>query len=152
MVDPIPAHMSTLHTNISVAGSREALTFYSLAFGAEVVSTLEAGGQVMHSLVRLGTSTFTVAEAMPDFGSAAPDPEGPTHASFTVNVADVDVAYARAVAAGARSVAAPADQFHGDRTATLRCPYGHRWFLSQHIEDVDNAEVERRMLEWMASS
>ncbi|SDD10718.1 PhnB protein [Sanguibacter gelidistatuariae] len=152
MVDPIPAGMSTLHTNISVTGSVEAIDFYSRAFGAEVVSTLEAGGQVMHSLLRLGNSTFTVAEAMPDFGSVAPDPEGPTHASFTINVVDVDAAYARAVAAGARSVLAPADQFHGDRTATLRCPYGHRWFLSQHIEDVSNEEVERRMLEWMASS
>lgn len=152
MVDPVPAGLSTVHANISVTGSVAALDFYSRAFGAEVVSTLEAGGLVMHSVLRLGSSTFTVAEAVPDFGSVAPDPEGPTHASFTLHVADVDAAYTRAVDAGARSVAAPADQFHGDRTATLRCPYGHRWFLSQHIEDVSNEEVERRMLAWMATS
>lgn len=151
MVEPVPAGKSTLHTNISVVGAAAAIDFYVRALGAELIDTLEAAGTVMHSELRLGNSTFTVAEAMPEWSAAAPDRDGPTHASFTVHVADVDAAYTRAVAAGAVSVAEPADQFHGDRTASLRDPCGHRWFLTQRIEEVSNEEVQRRMLNWMAT-
>ena len=39
----------------------------------------------------------------------------------------------------------------GDRYAALLDPFGHRWTLMTRVEDVDPAEAERRVDEWLAS-
>ena len=143
--------MSTLHPNLSVEDPKRAIDFYQRAFGAELVYAIEAFGTVVHSDLRLGDSTFTVAAAMPSFGATAPTSEGPTHASFTLDVEDTDAAFARAVEAGAIAVDAPSDQFHGGRTAQLRDPFGHRWFLNHQIEEVSPEEMQRRTNSWVAS-
>jgi PhnB protein len=59
-------------------------------------------------------------------------------------VADVDAVFAKAVAAGATVERALADQFYGDRTGGIVDPFGHRWYLATHIEDVSSAELEQR--------
>jgi PhnB protein len=143
--------MSTLHPNLSVDDPKAAIDFYQRAFGAELVYAVEAFGTVVHSDLRLGDSTFTVAAAMPTFGAAAPAADGPTHASFTVDVDDTDTAFKRAVDAGATAVDEPSDQFHGGRTAQLRDPFGHRWFLNHQTEVVSPEEMQRRTDAWVAS-
>ena len=65
---------------------------------------------------------------------------------------DVDALYDRAVEAGATGVNRPADQFHGDRAGSLRDPYGHRWMIATHIEDMSEEEMQRRTEEAMAGS
>jgi PhnB protein len=72
---------------------------------------------------------------------------GPT-ASLMVYVDDVDAMFARAVTAGAAVESAVANQFWGDRTGTLVDPFGHRWMLATHVEDVPPEEMERRMAAW----
>jgi PhnB protein len=42
------------------------------------------------------------------------------------------------------------DQFHGDRAGSVRDPYGHRWAIATHTEDMSEAEMQRRMEEAMA--
>ena len=46
----------------------------------------------------------------------------------------------------------PADQFHGDRAGSLRDPFGHRWMLATHTEDMSEAEMQRRMEEAMSTT
>ena len=58
--------------------------------------------------------------------------------------------YAQAVEAGATTVNEPSDTFHGDRAGSLRDPYGHRWMICTHIEDMDEAELQRRTVEAMS--
>ena len=60
-------------------------------------------------------------------------------------VDDVDAAFRRAIDAGATEVRPVADQFYGDRSGTLKDPFGHQWTLATHIEDVSEAEAQRRM-------
>jgi PhnB protein len=144
--------MTGIHPNLSVAGAKDAIEFYVRAFGAEVLTAVEAGGAVVHSDLRLGDSTFTVAEAWPSFGSVAPTADGPTHASFTIEVDDTDAAFARAVDAGATAVGEPADEFHGGRIAQVRCPFGHRWFLNHQVEELTSEELQRRVDAWAAST
>jgi uncharacterized glyoxalase superfamily protein PhnB len=57
---------------------------------------------------------------------------------------DVDVVYRRALEAGATSLREPADQFYGDRNATVRDPSGTVWSIGNHIEDVAPEELMRR--------
>ena len=144
---------SALHPNITVTGAREAIAFYGEAFGAELIDVVTAGDAVIHSDLRLtsaaGTSTFTVAEAFPP-DSVAPTPGEPTHAAFTIPVADADAAFARAIEAGATSLQEPGDWFEGFRQAAVRCPFGHRWYLVTVAEHVTADDVQRASDAWMA--
>jgi uncharacterized glyoxalase superfamily protein PhnB len=53
-----------------------------------------------------------------------------------VRVVDVDAAFARAVDGGARVVGEPRTWEYGERSAVVEDIGGHRWELSQTIEDV----------------
>ena len=46
-------------------------------------------------------------------------------------VDDADALYHRAVAAGATSLAPPADQFYGDRVASVEDSTGTRWYIAR---------------------
>lgn len=146
--------VSPLHPNLTVADPRAAIDFYVAGLGAEVLDTITAGDAIVHSDLRISTprgwSTFTVAAAFPAEGAVAPEPDGPTTGSFTLNVDDADAAHARAVAAGATSTQDPADWFRGFRQAAVRCPAGHRWFFAQVADHVTPADVQRASDAWMA--
>lgn len=145
---------SALHPNIAVSDARAAITFYEAALGAETLDVITAGDAVIHSDLVLrsaaGESTFTVAGAFPP-DSAAPEPGGPTHASFTIPVEDTDAAYARAIEAGASSLAEPADWFEGFRQAAVRCPFGHRWYFVTVADSVTPDDVQRASDAWMSA-
>jgi PhnB protein len=74
---------------------------------------------------------------------------GGTPVSLHVYVDDVDTAFARAIDAGATEERAVQDQFYGDRTGTFLDPFGHRWSLGTHVEDVSEDELQRRMDQFM---
>ena len=59
-------------------------------------------------------------------------------------VEDVDALARQAVAAGAQLTRPVADQFYGDRTGTLEDPFGHRWHIATHKEDVSSEELGKR--------
>jgi PhnB protein len=143
-VKPIPEGFHTITPVLSVKGGVEALEFYERAFGAEVRLKLVLGGKLMHSELRLGDSIFSVSDAFPEFGSAAPDPAEPVPVALMIYVEDVDALYDRAIEAGATEVNRPDDRFHGDRAGSLRDPFGHRWMLATHTEDMTEEEMQRR--------
>jgi PhnB protein len=145
---PIPDGYRAITPNLTVDRGMDALDYYEQAFGAEVVRKLVLDGKVMHAELRIGDSLITVAEPFPD--SVAPDPDQPVPQSLLLYTADVDAAYARAIEAGGKAVNEPADQFHGDRAGSLRDPFGHRWMLATHTEDMSEEEMQRRLEEAMA--
>ena len=94
----------------------------------------------------------TLGAASEAYGLVAPEPDAPVQVAVTLSVPDVDAAYARAVEAGATSMSEPADQFHGDRTAAVRDPYGHKWIFQTHLRDVSQQEQQRLLTEMMSGS
>ena len=149
---PIPEGYHSLTPNLTVSSGLEALDFYANAFGAEVIRKLVMGGKLMHSELRLGDSIFSVSDPFEDFGLAAPQADAPLSSSILIYTEDVDALYDRATAAGATELNRPSDQFHGDRAGSLKDPYGHRWMLATHTEDMSEEEMQRRTEEAMASS
>jgi PhnB protein len=147
---PIPEGYHSLTPNLTVDRGLEALDFYAQAFGAEVVRKLVMGGKLMHSELRIGDSLFSVSDPFEQFGLAAPVAGEPLSASILIYTEDVDALYDRALAAGATEINRPADQFHGDRAGSLRDPFGHRWMLATHTEDMSEEEMQRRTEEAMA--
>jgi PhnB protein len=60
-------------------------------------------------------------------------------------VDDADSIFNKAVSMGAKVKKPMADQFYGDRSGTLEDPWGHKWTIATHVEDVTTEEMERRM-------
>ena len=147
---PIPEGYHSLTPNLTVSRGLEALDFYANAFGAEVVRKLVMGGKLMHSELQIGSSVVCVSDSFPEYGSVAPTADEPVPVALMIYTEDTDALYERAVGAGATGVTPPNDTFHGDRACSLRDPYGHRWMICTHIEDMDEAEMQRRTEEAMA--
>jgi len=145
-MNAIPDRYHSLTPHLFVDGAAAALGFYERAFGAEVHRRLVMNDRVMFAEVRVGNSLFTLADPIPELGHG-PDPAALVSSWITFYTEDVDAVYARAVEAGATPINEPADQFHGDRAGSLRDPYGHRWALATHTEDMSEQEMQRRMEE-----
>jgi PhnB protein len=150
-VKPIPEGYHTVTPVLAVEGGVEALSFYERAFGAEIRSKLVMGGKLMHSELLIGTSMVSVSDSFPEFGSVAPDPAQAVPVAMMIYTEDCDAWFKRAVDAGATAVNEPSDTFHGDRAGSLRDPYGHRWMIVTHIEDLTEEELQRRTEEAMSS-
>lgn len=107
------------------------------AFGAQELARLPGpDGSIGHAEVQIGDSVLMMFDARDDW----PD----TPAFLRLYVADADVAYQRALAAGATSVTAVTGLFFGDRVGRIRDPLGNIWWIQAHVEDVDPAELARR--------
>ena len=81
----------------------------------------------------------------PQATNRAPAPDGSTPVAIYLYVADVDQIVERAVAAGARVLSPPADQFWGDRTAWVLDPAGHVWTLATRVEETSEEERRKRL-------
>jgi PhnB protein len=87
---------------------------------------------------------------MPEQGVRGPRSIGGTPVSFFIYGDNVDEAWKRAVEAGAREVMPLADQFWGDRTGCLEDPFGHRWWLAQHLKDLSPEELQKAAEEFFS--
>jgi len=143
---PIPDGYHTVTPHLAVRGAAAALDFYAKAFGAEEIFRLPGpDAKVMHAEMRVGDSTVMLGEESPEMGATAPPTIGGTAVSLHLYVRDVDASCARAASAGCTIELPPTDMFWGDRYAKLCDPYGHKWGLATHKEDVSPDELARRM-------
>lgn len=149
----IPEGWSTMSPYLVMKNAAAAIDFYVDILGAEILSRLDMpGGGVGHAELRIGGSVFSLADEFPDMGFLSPESIGGTPVSFMLYVEDCDTVFARALAAGATELRPVANQFYGDRSGTLRDPFGHVWSISTHIEDVSPEEMDRRFLESMGGT
>jgi PhnB protein len=148
---PVPEGVHTVTPRLVFDNATAAIDFYRRAFGAEATEEPHTGpgDKVVHAEVRIGDSAVYVTdEGEPQNGVAPKSVDGRVTAVMAITVPDVDQLWERAVAAGCEVLYPLADQFYGDRAGRLRDPFGHQWMLSTHIEDVDRAEMDRRMQAW----
>lgn len=140
-----PAGWPSLSPYLVVRDAAAAIAFYVEAFGAREHYRLPMGDRIGHAELSVGDSPLMLADEFPERGYLGPASHGGTTVSLLLYVDAVDAAFARALAAGATAESAPADQFYGDRSGTLLDPFGHRWTLATHVEDVTPDEMQRRM-------
>lgn len=130
---------------LRLRGAARAIAFYEEAFGArEKFRLTEPGGRVGHAELVFGPTTVMVSDEYPEYGIRGPESIGGTSFSIHLHVDDADAAVARAVAAGATLVRPPQDAFYGERSGTVRDPFGHEWLLGHQIEEVSPEEMQRR--------
>ncbi|MBI3879079.1 MAG: VOC family protein [Verrucomicrobia bacterium] len=151
-VDPIPKAFHSITPYLIVRGAAEAIAFYQRAFGATERFRMSApdGKTVGHAEIMLGDSIVMLADEMPAHGFSSPLSLKGTPVSLLFYVPDVDAAFARAVAAGAKVLQPVEDKFYGERSGCLTDPFGHQWTLMTHIEDVPPEELNRRAAAFFA--
>jgi PhnB protein len=134
----IPEGYHTVTPYVVVNGVAKLMDFLRQAFEAKGGDELmrRPDGSVAHAEVRLGDSVVMMGEPAPG------QPVMP--AAIYLYVKDTDTSYQRALKAGATSLMEPADQFYGDRNAGVLDPFGNRWWIATHVEDVAPEEMRRR--------
>ena len=130
-----------------------ALDYYKNVFGAAEIMRIDMGdGRVGHAELRIGDSMIMLASEFPELAALSPKTVGGSPVSLSVYVENVDEVFALAIAEGAEELRPVSNQFYGDRTGSFCDPFGHRWSVSTHIEDVSPEELERRTREMSAES
>jgi PhnB protein len=130
---------------LSVDGAGAAIDFYTAVFDAtERMRMPGPDGKIGHAELEFGDSMVMLADAFPDMGGQTPKDLGGTPVTVMVYVENVDAVFARAVAAGATVEREVGDQFYGDRAGQFVDPFGHKWFVATHVEDVSPEELEQR--------
>ena len=133
---------------IIVDGAAEAIRWYEQALGAKEKYRLPMGDKVGHAELLIGDSHVMLSDEWPDHDIRSPRHRGGPTATFMIYVEDVDAAFQRALDAGATIDKPVENQFYGDRSGTIVDPFGHKWTLATHVEDVSEAEMRQRMEAW----
>ncbi len=140
---PIPDGFFAITPQLTVKGVDQAVEFYTRAFGATRVYSMPGpDGKSMHAELKIGDSIIFVDEEME--GSKSPVTLGGTPATLMLYVASADQTYAAATAAGAKAEMPLEDQFWGDRYGNVIDPFGHRWAIATHIEDLTPEQTQQR--------
>ena len=143
---PIPDGYHTATPYLIADDAAKAIEFYKKAFGASEKLRIPApGGRIGHAEIQIGDSLIMLADEHPEIDARGPQHYGGSPVSILLYVDDVDALFKQAVAAGGTEVRPVTDQFYGDRSGTLKDPFGHSWHLSTHKEDVSPEELNRRM-------
>ncbi|RZZ81615.1 VOC family protein [Pseudoxanthomonas winnipegensis] len=134
-----------LYAYLCVRDAVAAMDFYARAFGArELFRLTEPDGRIGHAEVDLDGHTLMLSEEYPDMGVRSPEHLGATPVTLHLHVDDADALVARAVAAGGTLERAMQDHFYGERSGTVRDPFGHRWLIGHATESVTPEEMQRR--------
>ena len=153
MVKPIPDEYPRLMPYLIVDGAAAAMDFYKSVFGAtERMRMPGPDGRIGHAELQLGESVLMLADENPEMGIRGPKAIGGTPVTLHVYVEDSDAAFERALNAGATSLRPIENQFYGDRSGQFEDPFGHKWNVATHVEDVPPDEMEKRAAAAMAGA
>ncbi len=150
----VPEGYHTVTPQLTFENTAQAIDWYKKALGAEELSRAAGpDGKIMHAEIRVGDSRLMLNDEMG--GGKSPRAFGGSPISLWCYVDDVDTLFNRAIGAGAK-VDGPmgqlADQFWGDRSGTFLDPFGYRWSVASHKEDLTREEMERRGAEFMKNA
>jgi PhnB protein len=148
-VDPIPADYPRVSPYLCCRGAAEAISFYEEVLGATERMRMpgDSPENIGHAELEIGTGMVMLADEFPDHGFLSPLTIGGTPVTVHVYVEDADAVVAKAIARGATVTREVTTQFYGDRLGQFVDPWGHRWSVASHVEDVSEEEMSRRAAE-----
>ena len=149
----VPEGYNAVMPYLRVRGGLEAVDFYKRAFGAKKrMHLMMPDGRLGHAELEIGGSIVMLSDEFPEMGIVGPKALKGVSATFAIYVADCDKATAKAVAAGAKVLSPPTDEFYGDRTAKIEDPFGHVWSLQHQREKLTTREMQKRLDRMMAEA
>ncbi len=145
-VSPIPPGYCTVTPHLTMKSCADAIEFYRKAFGAAELGRVGGpDGLIMHAAVRIGNSVVMMNDEFPGMGGPSPATLNGTSVVLHLYVKDADAWFARAVAAGARTIVPIQDMFWGDRYGIVADPFGHHWSIATRKEIVRMKDLPKRM-------
>ena len=144
-VNPIPEGYHSVTPYLSIKGAAKAIDYYKQVFGATELFRMAApDGKIGHAEIKIGNSPIMLADEFPEMEFVSPQTLGGSPIGLMIYVDDVDTMFNQALSAGATEVKPLQDQFYGDRSGTLKDPFGHVWTVATHVEDVAPEELQKR--------
>ncbi len=142
----IPEGRNSVTPYLIVNNAARAIDYYKNVFGAtELMRMPGPDGKIGHAELKIGDSIVMLADENVAMGNRSAESIGASPVSLYVYLPDVDKAFEKAVAGGAKILKPVEDQFYGDRSGFLRDPFGHLWGIATHKEDVTPQQMEERM-------
>lgn len=149
---PVPEGFRTATPYLIIRDAAKAIEFYKKAFGAkERMRMPMPDGKIAHAEIEIGDSIIMLADENPQWGVQSPQALNGSPVSVFLYVPDVDATFKQAVAAGSTEAMPVADMFWGDRYGKVVDPFGHKWDIATHVEDVAPADMEERMKKAMSA-
>jgi PhnB protein len=145
-VKPVPEGYHSITPYLVIKGAASAIDFYKKAFGAtEIMRMPQPDGRIGHAELKIGDSCIMLADEFPEMDTVGPQTLGNSPVSLLLYVEDADATVERAVGLGATVKKPVQDQFYGDRSGFIEDPFGHRWGIATHKEDISPEEMKKRM-------
>lgn len=105
--------------------------FMKEAFGAQEMQRYSRpDGTIMHTALTIGDAMIELSDGSEQF------PSRPV--ALHIYVPNTDATYERAVAAGAKTLHAPVDQFYGDREAGVEDMAGNKWYIATRLQSTSH--------------
>lgn len=118
---------------LSVRNGARAVEFYKSAFGATEVFRLEAPDGAVVARLSVEGAEFWLSDESPENANYSPESLGGGTVRMILTVPDPDAMFARALAAGARSIVA-VEENYGWRLGRVVDPFGHHWEIGHPLE------------------
>lgn len=144
----VPSQYKTVNVLLTVRDAEKALQFYNRAFGAEVVMSLRDPNsqKIVHAEFKIADTIIMLAEENQAHNSAPTTPGGPA-VTIQIYTGDAEAIFEEAQKAGAEVIVPIKKQFYGDRSGVLQDPFGHRWIIATHVEDLTANQLQERFNE-----
>ena len=144
-VKAIPEGYHGITPYLGINEAAKAIEFYKEAFGASVFMRLNMpDGRVGHAELRIGEAVIMLGTPCDEMSLSNPTER--TSVALQLYVTDVDAQFKQAVAAGASAVSEPEDRFYGDRSGSVKDPFGHLWYLATRKEDLTEEQIRQRAM------
>src|SRR3954467_13828339 len=145
MVKLIPEGYRSVNVILTVDDAAEAIDFYKAAVGAKEISRLPMGDKIGHAELQIGDTRIMLNDEFPDGDNLGPKSRGGASVGLIIYTEDVDSAFRKAIDAGGTEKMPVQNHFWGDRMGTLTDPFGHKWSIATHVEDVPPEQFQERM-------
>lgn len=143
----IPKGYHSITPYLIVNNAASAIEFYKKVFAAKEMMRMGHGGKVKHAELKIGDAKIMIADEFPEMNAFGPKAYGGSAISIHLYIKDVDAVVNQAISAGAKLIKPLENMFYGDRSSMIEDPYGHKWHVATHIEDVPPAQIKKRVAE-----
>jgi PhnB protein len=107
---------------------------------SEDTDLVEPHGRIGHAELAFGDASAYLSDEFPELNVGSPKPNEPATFITHLHVDD----------AGTELLRAPEDQFFGERSGTIRDPFGYEWLIGHSLEAVEPDEMQRRYSELLS--
>lgn len=145
-INPIPKGYRSATPTLVVRNATAAIEYYTHLFGAKEQSRFYSadGFTIQRAEIKIGNSLLHLCDEMPSVGILSPLSLGASSGSVQLYLDDINVVWDRAIESGVFAVLPLEDTYWGERTGRIVDAFGHVWTLSQRIESVSKAELNKR--------